>query len=155
MNSSQPTAALHDRVFEFRNPNYKLLLCWAGSACSRTRRSVLCLRFTLVVGTIRLVKSISLAPPATPTSRHVVGKNSNVFLISPTQEKEEAEAEDRRIKGLAAVGHCDACNKPLVAKKAFSRFEFRYCSADCAQVHKRKLAADAAERRFNGGGGQT
>ncbi|CAM9477896.1 unnamed protein product [Ectocarpus fasciculatus] len=68
------------------------------------------------------------------------------------KEKEEAEAEDRRKRGLAAAGHCDACGKALVAKKAFSRFEFRYCSSDCANLHKRKLAADAAERRFNGGG---
>ncbi|CAM9292672.1 unnamed protein product [Ectocarpus sp. 13 AM-2016] len=69
------------------------------------------------------------------------------------KEKEDAEAEDRRKRGLAAAGHCDACGKALVAKKAFSRFEFRYCSTDCANLHKRKLAADAAERRFNGGGG--
>ncbi|CAM9482486.1 unnamed protein product [Ectocarpus sp. 6 AP-2014] len=69
------------------------------------------------------------------------------------KEKEDAEAEDRRKRGLAAAGHCDACGKALVAKKAFSRFEFRYCSTDCANLHKRKLAADAAERRFNGGSG--
>lgn len=72
--------------------------------------------------------------------------------LPPPQEKEDAEAEDRRKRGLAAAGHCDACGKALVAKKAFSRFEFRYCSSDCANLHKRKLAADAAERRFNGGG---
>lgn len=75
------------------------------------------------------------------------------FVISDTsQAKEDAEAEDRRARGLAAVGHCDACGKLLVDKrKAFSRFEFRYCSSDCANLHKRKLAADAAERRLNGG----
>lgn len=73
------------------------------------------------------------------------------FLAPHTQAKEEAEAEDRRKRGLAAAGHCDACGNALVAKKAFSRFEFRYCSSDCANLHKRKLAADAAERRFNGG----
>lgn len=73
--------------------------------------------------------------------------------LSLSQAKEDAEAEDRRKRGLAAAGHCDACGKILVAKKAFSRFEFRYCSSDCANLHKRKLAADAAERRFNGGSG--
>ncbi|CAN0137282.1 unnamed protein product, partial [Hapterophycus canaliculatus] len=66
------------------------------------------------------------------------------------KKREDAEAEDRRKRGLAAAGHCDACGKVLVAKKAFSRFDFRYCSSDCANLHKRKLAADAAERRFNG-----
>ena len=75
-------------------------------------------------------------------------------IIKHSQEKEEAEAEDRRKRGLAAVGHCDACGNAFAAKKAFSRFEFRYCSPDCVNAHKRKLAADAAERRFAGGGGQ-
>lgn len=75
------------------------------------------------------------------------------FVLRLSQAKEDAEAEDRRKRGLAAAGHCDACGKVLVAKKAFSRFEFRYCSSDCANLHKRKLAADAAERRFNGGSG--
>jgi len=75
------------------------------------------------------------------------------FLAPRPQEQEEAEAEERRKRGLAAAGHCDACGNALIAKKAFSRFEFRYCSSDCANLHKRKLAADAAERRFSGGGG--
>lgn len=75
------------------------------------------------------------------------------FLAPCHQVEEEAEAENRRKRGLAAAGHCDTCGNALVAKKAFSRFEFRYCSSDCANLHKRKLAADAAERRFNGGGG--
>lgn len=70
------------------------------------------------------------------------------------QEREEAKAEDRRKRGLAAAGHCDACGKKFVAKKAFIRLEFRYCSSECVNAHKRKLAADAAERRFNGGGGE-
>lgn len=70
------------------------------------------------------------------------------------QEKGEAEAEERRKRGLAAVGHCDACGNALIEKKAFSRFDFRYCSSDCVNAHKRKLAADAADRRFNGEGGQ-
>ncbi len=75
-------------------------------------------------------------------------------LLTPrSQAREEAEAEDRRKRGLAAAGHCDACGNALVANKAFSRYEFRYCSSDCANLHKRQLAADAAERRFNGGGG--
>lgn len=82
---------------------------------------------------------------------HLIAPEYRLFdeTLSYPQEREDAEAEDRRKRGLAAAGHCDACGKVLVAKKAFSRFEFRYCSSDCANLHKRKLAADAAERRFN------
>lgn len=67
------------------------------------------------------------------------------------QAKEKAEAEERKARGLAAKGHCDSCGKGLIEKKAFRRFEFTYCTTDCANAHKRKLAADAAERRFNQG----
>lgn len=67
------------------------------------------------------------------------------------QAKEEAAEAERQAKGLAAVGHCDACGKHVSDKKAFYRFEYRYCSTDCANMHKRRLAADAAERRLNAG----
>lgn len=91
-------------------------------------------------------RSLVFSSNLTAPEHHLLDKTPS---YPPPQEREDAEAEDRRKRGLAAVGHCDACGKVLVAKKAFSRFEFRYCSSDCANLHKRKLAADAAERRFN------
>lgn len=78
--------------------------------------------------------------------------SSPATLLTPhrLQEKEAAEAEERKARGLAAQGHCDACGNAVMQSKAFHKFDFTYCSEDCANAHKRKLAADAAERRFNG-----
>lgn len=129
--------------------------------CARNRRNGP--RFDLLSWP-PLLLSLLWSPPQRPPPQHfrlsiciaprtAVDATTRLRRFStPPQEKEDAEAEDRRKRGLAAAGHCDACGKALVAKKAFSRFEFRYCSSDCANLHKRKLAADAAERRFNGGG---
>ncbi|CAN0224473.1 unnamed protein product, partial [Discosporangium mesarthrocarpum] len=69
------------------------------------------------------------------------------------QEREEAEAIRRKELRLAAAGCCDSCGDSLLDnKEAFSRYDYRYCSIQCTQTHKRRLAADAAERRSLGQG---
>ncbi|CAM9500662.1 unnamed protein product [Choristocarpus tenellus] len=81
------------------------------------------------------------------------GKELALKQEQERKEGEEAEAARRRELKLAAAGCCDGCGECLVDKKAFSRYDFRYCSAVCIQAHKRKLAADAAERRTRNHGG--
>ena len=62
-------------------------------------------------------------------------------------EKERLEAER---KAAELAGSCPECRKPLPAKKKdrFSQADKKFCSATCLRSHTRKLAADAAERRF-------
>jgi hypothetical protein len=44
---------------------------------------------------------------------------------------------------------CDSCGK-FAGNKPFTRLEFKYCSTDCVNNHRRHLTADAALRRLGG-----
>jgi hypothetical protein len=56
------------------------------------------------------------------------------------------EEEERKIAaGLA----CDSCGK-YAGKSPFTRLEYKYCSTDCVNAHRRKLMSDAALRRLGG-----
>ena len=75
------------------------------------------------------------------------------------QERAEKEARDmeeqqKRVAEELAIklaGSCPICSKALPAKKKdrFSQGEKEFCSAECLRTHTRKLAADAADKRFS------
>lgn len=62
------------------------------------------------------------------------------------QEIARREEEERQV---AAGKACDSCGK-YAGKTPFLRLEYKYCSTDCVNVHKRKLMSEAALRRFGG-----
>lgn len=60
------------------------------------------------------------------------------------QELARKEEEERQ----AVLGKaCDMCGK-YAGKTPFLRLEYKYCSTDCVNAHKRKLMSEAALRRF-------
>lgn len=60
------------------------------------------------------------------------------------QELARKEEEERQV----ALGKaCDLCGK-YAGKTPFLRLEYKYCSTDCVNAHKRKLMSEAALRRF-------
>ncbi|GAB9472502.1 Ankyrin repeat protein [Globisporangium polare] len=62
------------------------------------------------------------------------------------QEQELARKEEEERQ--AALGKaCDMCGK-YAGKTPFLRLEYKYCSTDCVNAHKRKLMSEAALRRF-------
>lgn len=64
------------------------------------------------------------------------------------QKAKEAEEPKARIGA-----ECDFCKKVCMGQKRasmFKRLGYSYCSTDCVQKHKRKLAADAAMARLGG-----
>ncbi|KAF1330234.1 Ankyrin repeat protein, partial [Globisporangium splendens] len=72
------------------------------------------------------------------------------------QKKDAAEVEQReRVRQeeeerqIAAGKACDCCGK-YAGKTPFLRLEYKYCSTECVNVHKRKLMSEAALRRFGG-----
>uniref|UniRef100_K3WKI9 VLRF1 domain-containing protein n=1 Tax=Globisporangium ultimum (strain ATCC 200006 / CBS 805.95 / DAOM BR144) TaxID=431595 RepID=K3WKI9_GLOUD len=72
------------------------------------------------------------------------------------QKKDAAEAEQRERarqeeeeRQIAAGKACDCCGK-YAGKTPFLRLEYKYCSTECVNVHKRKLMSEAALRRFGG-----
>lgn len=64
------------------------------------------------------------------------------------QAKEAARQEEEERK-IAAGLACDFCGK-YAGKSPFTRLEYKYCSTDCVNVHRRKLMSDAALRRLGG-----
>lgn len=64
------------------------------------------------------------------------------------QAREAARKEDEERK-IAAGLACDFCGK-YAGKSPFTRLEFKYCSTDCVNAHKRKLMSEAALRRLGG-----
>ncbi|KAJ0409157.1 hypothetical protein ATCC90586_004690 [Pythium insidiosum] len=61
------------------------------------------------------------------------------------EEEERAEQERKIAAGLA----CDFCGK-FAGKSTFTRLEFKYCSTDCVNHHRRKLMGEAALKRLGG-----
>lgn len=74
------------------------------------------------------------------------------------EEKARHAEEAKRVRdGLSAKptggNVCDYCQKKCIGKKKnqmFLRLEYKYCSSDCVNAHKRELMAAAALARFGG-----
>ena len=70
---------------------------------------------------------------------------ADLALAKELQEKEAAaEAEQRRL----SAGECGHCGKSLYLIKVFPLQDCKCCSAACVLQLRRRLAAEAAERRF-------
>ncbi|KAL4137191.1 hypothetical protein PRIC2_000713 [Phytophthora ramorum] len=66
------------------------------------------------------------------------------------EQKREEEARQEELERKIAAGlACDFCGK-YAGKSPFTRLEFKYCSTDCVNGHKRKLMSEAALRRLGG-----
>ncbi|KAE8914314.1 hypothetical protein PF005_g993 [Phytophthora fragariae] len=65
------------------------------------------------------------------------------------QKREEAARQEELDRKIAAGLACDFCGK-YAGKSPFTRLEFKYCSTDCVNGHKRKLMSEAALRRLGG-----
>jgi hypothetical protein len=76
--------------------------------------------------------------------------------VAEEDTKRQAE-EARRVRDglspkLNSGNVCDYCQKVCKGKKRsemFERLEYKYCSTDCVNTHKRELMAAAAMARFN------
>ncbi|KAF4322362.1 hypothetical protein BBO99_00000033 [Phytophthora kernoviae] len=64
-------------------------------------------------------------------------------------KREEATRQEELERKIAAGLACDFCGK-YAGKSPFTRLEFKYCSTDCVNGHKRKLMSEAALRRLGG-----
>jgi len=80
-------------------------------------------------------------------------------LRAAEEEAKQAKVEAKRVRdGLSAkptgANVCDFCNKVCkgrnASKNMFQRLEYKYCSVDCVNKHKRELMAAAALARFGG-----
>lgn len=59
------------------------------------------------------------------------------------EQEREAERERQILAGMS----CDFCGK-YTGKSPLMRLEYKYCSSDCVNDHRRKLMSEAALRRF-------
>lgn len=66
-------------------------------------------------------------------------------------ELAKAEAEKRKVN----AGSCALCQKSLAGIKALDVFDRRCCSSACVLQLRRKLTAEAAEKRLQGTGSKT
>eukprot|EP01041_Mallomonas_annulata_P012718 gene12718-26790_t len=74
------------------------------------------------------------------------------------KEKDIIQVEEARInaekikieeeKRTLLLGSCAFCSSSLVGKKVLELFDRRVCSSDCVMKFRRKLAAEAAEKRL-------
>ena len=80
-------------------------------------------------------------------------------LRAAEEEAKQAKVEAKRVRdGLSAkptgANVCDFCNKVCkgrnASKNMFQRLEYKYCSVECVNKHKRELMAAAALARFGG-----
>ncbi|CAI5704236.1 unnamed protein product [Peronospora effusa] len=65
------------------------------------------------------------------------------------QKREEAAHQEELELKIAAGLACDFCGK-YAGNSPFTRLEFKYCSTNCVNGHKRKLMSEAALRRLGG-----
>ncbi|OWZ24388.1 hypothetical protein PHMEG_000567 [Phytophthora megakarya] len=65
------------------------------------------------------------------------------------QKREETARQEELERKIAAGLACDFCGK-YAGKSPFTRLEYKYCSTDCVNGHKRKLMSEAALRRLGG-----
>ena len=72
-------------------------------------------------------------------------KAADFALAKEMQEKEAADEEERRKRD---AGVCAQCSTSLYKVKVFALQDCICCSAACVMTLRRRLAAEAAERRF-------
>ncbi|GLD93021.1 hypothetical protein PINS_up001613 [Pythium insidiosum] len=65
------------------------------------------------------------------------------------QKRKEEEERVERERKIAAGQACDFCGQ-FAGKSPFTRLEFKYCSTDCVNNHRRKLMSEAALKRLGG-----
>uniref|UniRef100_A0AAV1UHX9 VLRF1 domain-containing protein n=1 Tax=Peronospora matthiolae TaxID=2874970 RepID=A0AAV1UHX9_9STRA len=65
------------------------------------------------------------------------------------QKQEEVARQEEMERKIAAGLACDLCGK-YAGKSPFTRLEYKYCSTECVNGHKRKLMSEAALRRLGG-----
>ncbi|CAH0520104.1 unnamed protein product [Peronospora belbahrii] len=65
------------------------------------------------------------------------------------QKREELARQAESERKIAAGLACDFCGK-YAGKSPFTRLEYKYCSTDCVNGHKRHLMSEAALRRLGG-----
>eukprot|EP00644_Phytophthora_capsici_P004341 jgi/Phyca11/565278/estExt2_Genewise1.C_PHYCAscaffold_170447 len=70
-------------------------------------------------------------------------------LTTAEQKRIETERQEELERKIAAGLACDFCGK-YAGKSPFTRLEYKYCSTDCVNGHKRKLMSEAALRRLGG-----
>ena len=61
----------------------------------------------------------------------------------------EAKAAEEA-KKRTSCGNCDTCNKSLYRSEMFEVFDRKCCSSTCVVLCRRKLMAEAAEKRMKG-----
>ena len=64
------------------------------------------------------------------------------------QRKEDEAVDEALAHNIARAGFCDQCNKSLFKIEAFTIYDAKCCSTTCVALMRRKLAAEAAEKRF-------
>jgi hypothetical protein len=65
-------------------------------------------------------------------------------------EAQKIAAEEEAKKRMATAGNCALCGKALYGAQVYDVFDRRCCSTACVATLRRKLAAEAAEKRFSG-----
>ena len=68
------------------------------------------------------------------------------------EEQERALEQQREEEVVMAAGICAFCSISLFRKKVYDIFDRRCCSGSCVIALRRRLQAEAAEKRFGGAG---
>mmetsp|Transcript_23283 Transcript_23283/g.39455 ORF Transcript_23283/g.39455 Transcript_23283/m.39455 type:complete len:125 (+) Transcript_23283:51-425(+) len=84
-------------------------------------------------------------------------RKQNAKLEKIEQEEAERIARDQRLvrereieeRNSKLVGECSFCHKSLVGIVPLDIFDRRCCSSGCVVMMRRKLTAEAAEKRFS------
>ncbi|CEM27100.1 unnamed protein product [Vitrella brassicaformis CCMP3155] len=63
------------------------------------------------------------------------------------EHRRQTEAREKALEAERLARICDSCSAPITGKP-FQRLEYKYCSVECVQRHKRRLMAEAAEKRL-------
>ena len=76
-------------------------------------------------------------------------KNEREAVELKAQEERNAILEiQKKQEKMLAAGNCAICGSILYGKASFEIFDTRCCSTACVSVFRRKLAAEAAEKRL-------
>lgn len=65
------------------------------------------------------------------------------------EEQERLRLLERKAEDVIAAGNCAVCELQLFGRKTFDIFDNKCCSTSCISLLRRKLAAEAAEKRFS------
>ncbi|KAJ1450004.1 hypothetical protein M885DRAFT_622065 [Pelagophyceae sp. CCMP2097] len=97
-------------------------------------------------------KAKDLAKKKRQRDRQKVDKDA--FKAAELLARETAAAAEVQARAQALLDAkadaCAQCQAPVRhSRQAFTRMDFKYCSADCAAAHRRAQCAAAAEKRFS------